>query len=789
MEPCGVTLRRTAPRSTTEAASGLIGPVYAAGGALGLLWLIVTPRDDVSWAHALALVATIAVLGATFARRRGRNRGAVGVNVIVAASTLLITAGLLIGGDDAPFAVFYLWVGPFAVSLLPARHAPVHVAFIAAAYGFALLVDREGAVGPEVRQDLGVWLVTVGGVAVVGLLVRTLVRTAETGIDFARLAAERQALVARLGQQALAERLGTGPLMQAATDALRRGLDVEYAKVLECRGRDALLRAGTGWRPGCVGHATVDLGERTQAGYTLARSAPVVVEDFATEVRFSAPPLLASHGVRSGMSVVIPGRDDAWGLLGVHSTRPRAFDADDVAFLESVATVLAAAVERERSEQELTRSALHDPLTGAANRVLFEDRVQTALARAPGSGSLLTAVICLDVDAFATVNETYGHRAGDHLLRQLPARLAAAVPGATIGRLAGDHFAALVERRSSPEEVLAAARAIRRQFRVPFDLPSGPLTLSASVGIATASPGEGSASTVIRDAEAAMRRAKVRRDSSIEFFDEHMRRELTERSRTEDELRAGLRRGELRLLFQPIVALADHSVIGIEALVRWQHPVRGLVGPAEFVPLAERSALIIDIGDWVLTEACRYLAVWAPALEGSDFRLSVNVSARQITEDGFADHVEAALDRAGVPAHRLAVELTESALTDSVTTAAENLARLRVLGVHVLLDDFGTEYASLQRIRAFQFDGIKLDRSFIARLADSESDSALVAASVAMGRALGVDVVAEGIESEQQERALVGLGCAQGQGFRFGRPLPPEALANLHLAGRISRSG
>lgn len=265
------------------------------------------------------------------------------------------------------------------------------------------------------------------------------------------------------------------------------------------------------------------------------------------------------------------------------------------------------------------------------------------------------------------------------------------------------------------------------------------------------------------------------------MFDRDMRLVIAERTRLEEQLRAAIGREELRLLFQPIVSLPCGRLTGAEALVRWQHPERGLVGPAEFIPLAEQSTLINEVGDWVLEEACRHLARWERELASSDFRLSVNVSARQIGADGFARQMAARLRAHAISPRRLTLELTESAVTEHAMRSAENLRQLQELGVSVVLDDFGTGYASLQRIRLFRFDGIKLDRTFVAGLDESESDAALVAAAIAMGRALDVDIVAEGIESEQQAVALAGMGCPRGQGYRFARPLPADALRSRFL--------
>ena len=456
---------------------------------------------------------------------------------------------------------------------------------------------------------------------------------------------------------------------------------------------------------------------------------------------------------------------------------------DERTFLAAVANTLAAAIERAEAEAEMRRRALHDPLTGLPNRTLVLDRIEHALAgraRRPGTA----AVVLLDIDQFKVVNDSLGHDAGDQLLLAVAPRLIAAVrPGDTVGRLGGDEFVVVCE--SVPDAAGAAAIAARivEAFDEPFVLAGEQQHLSASVGLALADAATETPGDLLRNADAAMYRAKDRGRGRFETFDEALREQTLERLRIERDLRNAAGRGELTLDFQPIVALGGGAIEGIEALVRWRHPERGLVPPDRFIGVAEDAGLIGAIGAWVLREACRHAAGWQAA---RPLTLHVNLSPRQVTDPALPGLVAETLERSGLPARSLVLEITESSLMEGGPVPAAVLRELEQLGVRLVLDDFGTGWSSLSRLRHFPITGLKVDRSFVAELAGGSRTSGLIVAGIVqMSHALGLESVAEGVETDAQADRLRELGCRSAQGFLFARPMGADAVGRL-LAGYSS---
>ena len=450
-------------------------------------------------------------------------------------------------------------------------------------------------------------------------------------------------------------------------------------------------------------------------------------------------------------------------------------------FLQSVANTLAAAIERDEDEQEMRRRALHDPLTGLPNRTLVVDRLAQALDRdARRHGT--TAVILLDVDHFKVVNDSLGHDAGDQLLLAIAPRLVAAVrPGDTVGRLGGDEFVVLCEDVPDRDTAARVAGRLVDAFAEPFMLEGEVHHLSASVGIARTGEGGATPGELLRNADAAMYRAKERGRDRFELFDEELRERTVDRLRLERELREAVPAGQLALDWQPIVALDDGSVVGLEALVRWHHPQRGIVPPGRFVPIAEDAGLITEIGNWVLRTACREGAAWRSG--GRALSLHVNLSPRQVADPRLPQVVEEALAGAGLDPAMLVLEITETSLMEAGPAPLEVLTQLTELGVRLVLDDFGTGWSSLSRLRHFPIDGLKVDRSFVAELdGDDRAGGLIVAGVVEMARALALTSVAEGIETPAQADLLRRLGCRYGQGFLFARPMPASAVEAL-LAG------
>jgi diguanylate cyclase (GGDEF)-like protein/PAS domain S-box-containing protein len=587
----------------------------------------------------------------------------------------------------------------------------------------------------------------------------------------------QQAMVASLGQRAL-EGVGLTRLMDEVAFVVGETLDAELTGILEFLPDDEalLLQAGCGWRSGIVRKARLSLGTPSAPVAALESGEPVLVEDFASDP--AAPPgwLAREHGARSAVCVPIAGRGRAFGVLGALSARPGAFGDQCVNFMKSVANVLAEAIERRRSEEETRHRALHDPLTDLPNRTLFLDRLDHALRLARRGGDTSLAVFFLDLDQFKGINDTLGHQCGDQLLLAVGTRLEAALrPSDTVARFGGDEFVILCEDVADQAAAAALARRIASVFERPYQLAGSDHYVTASTGIAMPRTGDESPEDLIRDADAAMYGAKERGRARFEFYDERMRPRTLLRLRTEHDLRGAVERGELCLFYQPLVDLDSGRLAGLEALVRWQHPERGLLLPVDFVPVAESSDLIGPIGRWVIHEAARQAAAWRREHPEFSLPVGVNVSARQVIDPQLVDVVEEALHRYELPGRALALELTETALIEEAESPAEVVARLNGLGVEMVLDDFGTGYSSLSYLPRFPIDTLKLDRSFIAGL-DSAHTASIVTAVVNMAKALGLGVVAEGVETEAQLYALRALGCRRGQGFMFARPMPADEV-------------
>ena len=431
--------------------------------------------------------------------------------------------------------------------------------------------------------------------------------------------------------------------------------------------------------------------------------------------------------------------------------------------------------DRKRLEKELNVLAFHDSLTGLANRARFEERLEVALAKRLTAGHV--AVLLLDLDTFKAINDGLGHPSGDRMLRTVARRLTRATrAGDTIARFGGDEFAILADV-ASVDEAGALADRLLGALSEPFQLDGRTIEARASLGIAVA--GEGTTATdLLRQADAAMYRAKVDRRGSWIAFEPQILADAVARFDLEADLRRALTREELYLVYQPIHAFGTGRIEGAEVLSRWTHPERGAVPPSVFIPVAESSDLIVDIGRWVLRHACRQAAAWrAGGLVEPDFTISVNVSARQVTE-GLPGEVAGVLAEAGLPAANLTIEVTESAIMRDGPAAIEALRAIRAMGVSVALDDFGTGYSSLSQLRTMPLDVVKIDRSFVAGI-EQPVESALVRAVVDLAQVLWLRIVAEGIETAEQANRLAELGCDYGQGYLFGRPMPPERFARI----------
>jgi diguanylate cyclase (GGDEF)-like protein/PAS domain S-box-containing protein len=436
--------------------------------------------------------------------------------------------------------------------------------------------------------------------------------------------------------------------------------------------------------------------------------------------------------------------------------------------------------ERKRMEAELERLALYDPLTGMPNRALFSDRLKQAIDRRTRAQA--TAVYFLDVDRFKRINDSLGHAAGDEVLREVAARIQRTLrPEDTVARFGGDEFTVLCESVGGVLEAVGVADRLQREIAQPLRAGGAELRLSASIGVALAESGEDvDCSRLVEDADAAMYRAKERGGARTELFDMAMRERAVDALQIEQELQHGLENGELRLFYQPLVSLRSGEMVGAEALIRWEHPERGLLTPDKFLPVAEESGLIVQVGAWAVGEACRRLRDWDRLAGGpSAFCLAVNLSARELTHPDVVSTVLNAVRRSALNPSRLTIEVTESTAMADRDSGFRALRELSGAGVRIAIDDFGTGYSSLDHLREMPADILKIDRSFVAGMAANSPDSALVAAAIAMGRALEMEVVAEGIETSEQVADLRELGCPLGQGYLFARPLPPEEIDSL----------
>lgn len=607
-----------------------------------------------------------------------------------------------------------------------------------------------------------------------------------------RRRARQQQAVAELGQSALRD----GPvenLLERIPAIVAEALAVEHCHVVRAEPdgtRTLVASAGTGGWDVSAGDAGCPV-----CAEALERGAPCVWDCERDESGPSRSDGCRRYGV--GAAVPVTPASGPAGALAAWTADADGFGSNDVAFLETVASILAAALSRRHVEAQLRRQAVHDELTDLPNRVLLQDRLETALARLGRRGGSV-AVLFVDVDNFKLINDSLGHTLGDSVVAAIADRLRAAVRSRdTVARFGGDEFVVVGEDADAAVARRLAER-IRQELAAPLSIAGKTITVTASIGCATTSDPAASPDSVMADADMAMYEAKRAGKNGVAVFTPELRRRTTDHLETVSGIRRGLEAGEFRLHFQPIVDLTTGRAHGHEALLRWRHPTSGLLLPAQFIDYAETSGLIVPLGRWVLDTGCAQSAAWRRA--GRPSKVSMNVSGWQLTGSDIVADVAAALGASGADPADIDLEVTESALISDLDQARSALEGLRELGVGLGLDDFGTGWSSLSQLARLPFDFVKVDRCFVRDLETDQRTAALLESILTLCATLGLDVIVEGVETASQLDHLEDLDVRWVQGFLLGRPVPPALVDSgppavlarrpRRLAGRpISRTG
>jgi diguanylate cyclase (GGDEF)-like protein/PAS domain S-box-containing protein len=574
-------------------------------------------------------------------------------------------------------------------------------------------------------------------------------RLAEEG---ARSQSLQQMVIAEFAQQAL----GIADLEQVMSNAaeiVALTLDVEHCRILQLEADGAALavRATHGGPPEMLGRQLPLPDPASPTGRVLALRKGVITEDQSAEVP-------------------IPGQKNGpLGVLGAYTQARRRFTADELNFLQSIANNIAVAIERKSAEERFAYLAQFDALTGLPNRHLFQDRVAQTMAQARRSGRAM-AVLFIDLDRFKLVNDAQGREAGDRLLQAAALRLSQTVRGGdTVGRFGGDEFGVVLANLGKPGDASLVAQKIIDALARPVELDGHETYITASIGISIYPADAAEPETLLANADAAMYRAKEQGRNHYEYFTREMNERALRWVRMQTETRRALERGEFQVHYQPKVELATGRICGFEALLRWQHPEKGLIPPAEFIPVLEETGLIVPAGEWVMRTACAQIKAWREAgLPSSP--IAVNLSARQFQQKGLEDSICRVLRESAVAPPLLQFELTESLLMADPEGAARTLLGLKELGVRLSVDDFGTGYSSLAYLKRFAVNELKIDRVFIRDIVADPDDAAITLAIINLAHSLDLEVVAEGVETEAQVNFLRSHGCDQMQGYYFAAP-------------------
>ena len=607
---------------------------------------------------------------------------------------------------------------------------------------------------------------------------------------------ERQTLLERLSriQRSISSRQPLRDVLDAivAGAAELLGEDIVGLRLLDPDDRSSMVLASSIGVPDHLAAAT----QRQPVGQGIGGRA--IVENrlvhTASYPRVDCPlSAFAADGIQAAMAAPVRQGARAVGSLVVATRRPRGgYSASEqealVAFAEHVSLALndAQSVQAlHRAVERATHASLHDGLTGLPNRALLLDRLNAATVRSAAQGGAPFSLLFVDLDDFKVVNDSLGHLVGDRLLTAVAERVRAAVRAEdTVARLGGDEFAALLDQTAERDAVLAAERLLAA-LAAPFELPGGQTVhATASIGIVTTRGAEHSAEELLRDADVAMYRAKAEGKQRCVVFEPAMRDRLQARSELESLMRQAVSTDQFVVHYQPVVDARAGRVVSTEALLRWEHPRRGLVPPSEFIPLAEDTGLIIEMGRQVLHDACRQTVAWRQSAELADLAVSVNVSPRQLQEPRLLEDVADALLSSGLPADALVLEITEGLLVRDIEVAARRLDRLKALGVRLAVDDFGTGYSSLSYLSRLPVDILKVDKAFVAGIVEQTSAGKLAWAVLALASSLDLDTVAEGVETPEQAQALLAQGCARLQGFLYSRAVPGAVLPGIAAALR-----
>jgi diguanylate cyclase (GGDEF)-like protein/PAS domain S-box-containing protein len=653
--------------------------------------------------------------------------------IVCAAGSGLAGLGVYSGGAPQSGAqIFYVWISPYAFAFFSKRAAALQVAFIGISYGVVLAIQKH--IHPGIASaglDVGIWIPLVATSIVVGVMIRRIARALRD--------VDRRVRRAFVDSPIGATLLSLDLTVLSANLAFCKMVGRTFAEV--------------------ENHSILDFAHPDDRARVRAVVANLGEETVEYEQRY-----------------LLPDADVVWSSVSIARITPEV--GQPYLFCQSLDITA-----HKRDREALATQAIHDPLTGLYNRMLFLDRLGASL-RSTESPEGRVAVVMLDLDRFKIVNDSLGHPVGDQLLAEIAPRLLRATgPSDTVARFGGDEFVLLCEGVTSTEDAERRAEALLRALRLPVELPIGSFTIGASVGIAIASSSAANAHDLIRDADAALYRAKAGGRNQVRLFDESMRSEALSRLALEDDLRTAISNDELHLVYQPVVDQRTGEVVMIEALARWHHRTRGLLLPDEFIPLAEETGLINELGDWVLSTSLAHLRHWQQLPHsGAALMCSVNVSGIQLADQRFAQRVFELARINNVDPHSVGIEVTESVLIAN-DQALDTLERLRGLGCVILLDDFGTGYSSLSYLEQFDVDMIKVDRSFIAGIGESPERRIVLEAILAMCKALGLRVVAEGVEETEQAQQLDALGCRLIQGYIFSPPLAPDEIDRFVIDG------